>query len=327
MTNLTGFVNIVKPTGMTSSDVVLKVKKALKTKKVGHLGTLDPAASGVLPVAVGKATKFFDYFLNKDKEYFAIVEFGVETDTLDSFGNITNVSSKTVTKEDVLSVLSGFVGEIEQIPPQFSAVKINGKKACDFAREGVAVEIKPRKIKVFELELIEDLGENKFSFLVHCSAGTYIRTLFSDIAKKLGTISFTPVIIRTKSGRFNSFNSITIEELQENVEVLKIEEVFSDLQKFEANDKIAKKLVNGVKVTVTETGFNVKNNEECFVCYNGSLIGFYKAENGCFKQLIHLYEEKEAGLWLSLRLQVFVMIFPKATNQPKKFQNGLFHMA
>lgn len=290
MTNLTGFVNIVKPTGMTSSDVVLKVKKILKTKKVGHLGTLDPAASGVLPIAVGKATKFFDYFLNKDKEYFAIVKFGVETDTLDSFGNITKTNSKQVTKEMILNVIDEFVGDILQTPPKYSAIKINGKKACDLARDGVEVEIKPKQIHIFSIDIVDELEDNQFSFKVHCSAGTYIRTLFSDIAYRLETVSTTPVIIRTKSGRFNSFNSITIEELAEKQELLKIEDVFADLKQISTNAEIAKKLINGVKISVQELGFELSEKEECLIYFEKSLIGFYRAEKGELKQIIHLYE-------------------------------------
>ena len=290
MINLTGFVNIVKPTGMTSSDVVLKVKKILKTKKVGHLGTLDPAASGVLPIAVGKATKFFDYFLNKDKEYFAVVKFGVETDTLDSFGNITKTNSKQVTKEMILNVIKTFEGNILQTPPKYSAIKIGGKKACDLAREGVEVEIKPKQIHIFKIELIDELGDNQFSFNVHCSAGTYIRTLFSDVAYSLGTVSTTPVIIRTKSGRFNSFNSITIEDLQNNQELLKIEDVFADLKKLSVSGEIAKKLMNGVRISLSESGENLSEKEECLIYVEDALIGFYRAENGELKQVIHLYE-------------------------------------
>ena len=290
MTNLTGFVNIVKPTGMTSSDVVLKVKKILKTKKVGHLGTLDPAASGVLPIAVGKATKFFDYFLSKEKEYVAIVKFGIETDTLDSFGNITIKENISVSKQNIENVLNKFIGDIEQIPPKYSAIKINGKKACDLAREDVDFEIKPRKIHIFSINLLEEFGENVFKFKVHCSAGTYIRTLFSDIAKEIGTISTTPVIIRTKSGRFDSSNSITLEELEQTSKLQTIEDIFADIKKFEVSDEVAKKLINGVKISVVEIPVKMRDGEECLIINDNRLIGFYKAQNNALIQLVYLYE-------------------------------------
>jgi len=290
MTKITGFVNIIKPTGMTSSDVVLRVKKILKTKKVGHLGTLDPAASGVLPIAVGKATKFFDYFLNKDKEYFAIVKFGIETDTLDSFGNITNIDSKKIYRSDILSVLDGFVGDIEQIPPKYSAVKINGKKACDLAREDIEFEIKPRKIKIYNIELIDELENNMFSFKVHCSAGTYIRTLFSDIAAKMGTVSTTVSIIRTKSGRFLISDAITLEELEYNENVQEIEDLFSDIPMFEVEENIAKKLINGVRISKLELNKSINNKEGCFISYKNKTIGFYKEQGENLEPIVYIYD-------------------------------------
>ena len=159
-----GFVNIIKPTGMTSSDVVIKIKKILKTKKVGHLGTLDPAASGVLPISIGRATKFFDYFLSKDKEYYALVQFGYRSDTLDSFGQVEKVNDKLVTEDMIRNVISKFIGEIDQVPPKYSAIKINGKKACDLARENVNFELKSRKINIYSIILKEMVDENKQHF-------------------------------------------------------------------------------------------------------------------------------------------------------------------
>ena len=290
MTNLTGFVNVIKPTGMTSSDVVIKVKKILKTKKVGHLGTLDPAASGVLPVAVGKATKFFDYFLNKDKIYVALVEFGVETDTLDSFGNITKRIEKTVLTEDVESAIKCFIGQIEQVPPKYSAIKINGKKACDLARDNVEFEIKSRKINIFNIELVKEVAKNKFLFKVHCSAGTYIRTLFADIAAKLETVATTPVIIRTQSGRFKTESGITLQELEVTGKIQTVEDVFADVKVIDVSANVAKKLINGVAVSVAEIGADVENKQECLIAYEGKLIGFYIANNGVFSQEVYLFE-------------------------------------
>ena len=144
-----GFYNIIKPTGISSAGVVSKIKKITKQKRVGHLGTLDPSASGVLTVAVGKATRFFDYFLKKDKVYFAIAEFGVKTDTLDSEGNILEKDTVNVNKKDVENQLHNFIGEIEQIPPIYSAININGKRAYELARSGQEVEIPKRKIKIY----------------------------------------------------------------------------------------------------------------------------------------------------------------------------------
>ena len=290
MTNLTGFVNIIKPTGMSSSDVVCKVKKILKTKKVGHLGTLDPAASGVLPVAVGKATKFFDYFLTKDKEYIAVVNFGIETDTLDSFGNITNSNTKVIDLASIKQVIPNFIGKIKQVPPKYSAIKINGKRACDLAREDIAFEIKAREITIFDVQVLRDFGNNMFLFKVHCFAGTYIRTLFSDIAYALGTVSTTSVIIRTKSGRFLMNDAITLDMLEANSKIVEIETLFADYDKIEVNDFIARKLINGVKIEFEVLNVQKNNGEEFFISYKNKTIGLYKVVNKKLETIVFLYE-------------------------------------
>ena len=273
-----GFVNIIKPTGESSSNVVCKVKKILGIKRVGHLGTLDPAASGVLPVAFGKATKFFDYFLSKDKEYIAVVKFGVETDTLDSFGQVLTCDKKVVSKDEIQGVLGEFIGKIKQIPPKYSAIKINGKKACDLAREGKDVEIKSREIEIFDLKLLSQDDENVFRFKVHCTAGTYIRTLFSDIAKRLGTVSTTPVIIRTKSGSFEIGNAITLSELEQFKKVVSIEETFAKFKMFEVTNKdTIKKILNGVKISKSELDFF--ETDKFFIKIENQLIGMYHFED------------------------------------------------
>lgn len=269
-----GFINVLKPTGVTSSDVVCKVKKILKIKKVGHLGTLDPAASGVLPVAFGKATKFFDYFLKKDKKYIAVVQFGVLTDTLDSFGNITNFKEINIKKDDLIKVLPKFIGKIKQIPPMYSAIKINGKKACDIARSGETVELEPRQIEIFDIKLLSEESKNVFRFEVHCSAGTYIRTLFNDIANELGTFATTPVIIRTASGNFKIDNCVTFEELEKEQKVISIGEYFSNLKIYNVSDEVLlKKILNGVKLTKKD--FDVNDNDNFFIKTAKKVIGMY----------------------------------------------------
>lgn len=284
-----GFVNVLKPTGMTSSDVVCKAKKALKQKKVGHLGTLDPPASGVLPVAFGKATKFFDYFLKKDKVYIADVIFGIQTDTLDSFGNITKKESVNISEQEILEVLPNFIGKINQIPPIYSALKINGKKACDLARAGEKVELKSREIEIYSIDLISKISENMFRFKVHCSAGTYIRTLFNDIAGLVGTIATTPVIIRAGSGRFKIENSVLLDELSEDKGLISIEELFSDFKFIEIRDEILlKKLINGVKLTRKEIPLDEKH--EFFLKTAESLIGMFHFEEEKLICDVFLYE-------------------------------------
>ena len=277
MTIKSGFVNINKPTGMTSTEVVNKVKKILKIKKVGHLGTLDPAASGVLPIAFGKATKFFEYFLNKDKCYKAIAEFGVLTDTLDSFGNITENQNVSITENDINAVLKAFRGKILQTPPKFSAIKIDGKRAYELARDGQDIEIKPREIEIYDIKLEKELAKNRFLFSVHCSAGTYIRTLFNDIAQKLGTVATTTAIIRTKSGPFSIEDSLTIDEFDANLQVLSIDSALCGLKKIEIDDEITyKRLLNGVKIDKKALNFDVSG--QFFVTHNGNLVGLYHIE-------------------------------------------------
>ncbi len=312
-----GFINILKPTSTTSSDVVVKIKKILGTKKVGHLGTLDPSASGVLPIAVGRATKFFEYFLGKDKIYVARVKFGIETDTLDSFGTITKIDNVTITSEKINGVLNNFVGEIFQTPPKFSAVKINGRKAYELARENANFEIKPRKINIFYIKLIKNCGKNDFLFEVHCSAGTYIRTLFSDIANKLETVATTTCIIRKKSGPFEICNSITLDEFEKTKTILKIDEVFSDFPVFTVDKKIAEKLINGVAVDVKQIGEIL--SEKFFIAHNENLIGFYEIENNKLKQIVYLFEGE---LWLNLGHQVFQMILLSSLTKQNTFQSG-----
>ena len=290
MINRSGFVNIIKPTGMTSSDVVCKVKKILGTKKVGHFGTLDPAASGVLPLGVGKATKFFDYFLSKDKEYIAQVQFGVLTDTLDSCGKILEMKDKVVSADEIEHILTNFIGKIKQIPPKYSAVKINGEKAYDLARQGVEFEIKARDIEIFSIELLKEISKNRFLFKVHCSAGTYIRTLFNDIANLMGTVATTPVIIRTQSGKFDTKTAITLEELERTQKILRIEDIFSDIKHYEVEEVVAKKLINGVKIEKSELRVNVDTDEPFFVTYQLQTLGFYCLVNNKISPIVFLFE-------------------------------------
>jgi tRNA pseudouridine55 synthase len=286
-----GFVNIIKPTGMTSSDVVLKVKKILKQKRVGHLGTLDPAASGVLPIAVGKATKFFDYFLNKDKVYVARVRFGIETDTLDSFGNITNINNKTITAEMLESVIPNFTGDIFQVPPKFSSVKIDGKRAYDLARENINFEIKPKKISIFSIKVMKNCEKNDFLFEVHCSAGTYIRTLFADIAKSLETVATVSVIIRKKSGCFEIDDALTLEEFEKEPKIKTIQETLNKLKTIELDEKFAKKILNGVRVNSIDFGLTDDISDDFLIEYKGKLVGLYSIKNGLIEPKVFLYEE------------------------------------
>ena len=250
--------------------------------------TIVYAASGVLPIAVGRATKFFDYFLSKDKEYYALVQFGYRSDTLDSFGEIEKVDNKIITSLMINDVKSKFIGEIEQIPPKYSAIKINGKKACDLARENIDFDIKPRKIHIYSIELKEEVGQNSFLFKVNCSAGTYIRTLFSDMAISLGTDAIVSVIIRSKSGMFDTKNAITIEELEQKKILLKIEDVFSSYKFIEVDENFAKKIINGLVNLKDEKGI-FPLNEDSFITIKGNIIGLFCMKDCVLSRKVFIY--------------------------------------
>lgn len=210
---LLGFLNINKPKGMTSHDVVSKVRKALGVKQVGHSGTLDPFATGVLPIAAGKATKLIEY-LDDDKEYLATVKFGANTTTYDLEGEITETFDVKVSEIDVINALKNFEGEISQKPPVYSAIKVNGKKLYDYARAGEDVEIKPRKVIIHNIDLVEfNENEQVAKILVACSKGTYIRSIAYDLGKILNCGGYLIDLIRTKAGRFSVENSINLEDL------------------------------------------------------------------------------------------------------------------
>lgn len=204
-------VNILKPTGMTSHDVVGKVRKILNIKKVGHTGTLDPDASGVLPICIGKATKVSELILNKDKSYICELTLGINTDTYDSSGEIIEeFDIKDFSIEDIEKAFETQRGEIKQLPPMYSALKVNGKRMCDLVRAGRADEItlKYRDVNIKELNILS-FKDNKVMFYVKCSKGTYVRSICYDIGKKLGCGGHMSFLLRTSSGKFNLDNSLT----------------------------------------------------------------------------------------------------------------------
>lgn len=210
-------VNIIKPTGMTSHDVVSAVRRILNTKKVGHTGTLDPDASGVLPICIGKATKVSELILNKDKGYICELTLGITTDTYDSSGEIIErVDNVNFTKEEIENAFDTQRGHIDQLPPIYSALKVNGKRMCDLVRSGRADEInlKTRPVNIKELDILSIKG-NKIMFYVKCSKGTYVRSICFDIGKELGCGGHMSFLLRTSSGKFDLDNGITIEELEE----------------------------------------------------------------------------------------------------------------
>lgn len=244
-----GFLNVYKPRNITSNFVLTKIKKQFSLKKIGHMGTLDPMAEGVLPIAVGNSTKMFDYFLNKKKSYIATFEFGYETDTLDATGKIINNSNNIPSVEDVKKVLNGFIGKNNQMPPKYSAKNINGKRAYELARKNIDFNLKPKEIEIFEFKYLSN-QENKFEFEITCSSGTYIRSLCRDLAYSLNTFATMTKLIRTSSGKFNLENSVTLESLlNSNIEnyLISVEKIF-DFKSVFVDDEQCKKLKNGMTI-------------------------------------------------------------------------------
>ena len=213
--SLFGFLNIYKPKGLTSHDVVARLRKITKVRQIGHTGTLDPFATGVLPICIGKATRLIEY-LDDDKEYLATVQFGKNTATYDLEGEITATFDKKVTEEDVKNALKDFEGEISQIPPIYSAIKVNGKKLYDYARQGQDIEIKPRKVTISKIELKEfDKTSQSAKITVACSKGTYIRYIAYDLGAKLGCGGYLTALERTQAGKFQVNTAIKLEDLTE----------------------------------------------------------------------------------------------------------------
>ena len=212
--DLFGFINVFKPRGITSHDVVSRLRKATKIKQIGHTGTLDPLADGVLPVAIGKATRLIEY-LDEGKGYIASLQFGKVSDTYDTEGNVTDFSDKKVPKEEIINALAKFQGEIEQIPPAYSAVHYNGKRLYELAREGnVPVDIPKRKVFVEKIDLVEFDEQNQTAQIeVECSKGTYIRSIVHDLGQELGCGAVMFGLLRTRAGKFTVDNAVKLDDI------------------------------------------------------------------------------------------------------------------
>lgn len=287
-----GIIVINKQKGCTSHDIVYKVKKILK-EKVGHTGTLDPNATGVLPLLIGEGTKLSKYLIEHDKIYKATIFLGKETTTLDVEGEVIKekkVDFQKLTLENVNEVLNSFLGKQEQIPPIYSAIKVNGKKLYDYARNGQEVEIKPRTIEIYDIKL-DSIDENRITYTVKCSKGTYIRTLCKDIAEKLDTVGYMEDLQRQEVGKFNIKDSITVEELEKNINskeffdknFISIEKFFNEKEKLQLNEKGLNLFLNGVRLTR-----NIKEDLYRIYDINNNFIGIGIVEKNLLKREIIL---------------------------------------
>ncbi len=281
-----GIIIINKQKNVTSHDIVHKAKKILN-EKVGHTGTLDPNATGVLPLLIGKGTEISKYIINHDKIYEAELQLGEKRDTADIEGKIIEnklVDENELQYENVKKVLKNLIGKQEQIPPIYSAIKVKGKKLYEYARSGENVEIKPRTIEIYNMELIEIDRKNKIiRFRVNCSKGTYIRTLCEDLAEKLNTVGYMKNLRRIQVGEFNIENSISLEQL-ENKEIFQknfitIEKYFEENQKIKLNEYKMKLFLNGVQLT-----YNLDDNIYKIYNTNNEFIGIGTVKNNLLKR-------------------------------------------
>lgn len=283
-----GIIVINKEKGYTSHDVVANLKKKLNISKVGHTGTLDPNATGVLPILIGKGTKFSKYLINHDKTYEVELELGTKTETADIEGKI--VEEKDVDEEyvkrNLLQVLKSFEGKQEQLPPIYSAIKKNGKKLYEYARAGEKVEIEARQIEIYTIELLE-YEEKNVRFTVNCSKGTYIRSLCEDIASKLNTVGYMKNLKRLQVGNFNIENAICIDNLNlENIDkyVYTLEDMLKENNSIKLNEYKLKLFLNGVKLSVN----NLDGIYKIYV--KSRFIGTGTVKNGLLKRDIILID-------------------------------------
>lgn len=274
---MNGIINFHKPKGMTSHDAVYYFRRLLKIKKVGHTGTLDPDATGVLPICIGKGTRVSEYLLNADKEYIGCLTLGSETDTQDSSGSVILSSDLSVDEEDIINSFEKFKGRSSQIPPMYSAVRHNGKKLYELAREGKVVERKPRDINIYELNILGIEDNKKITFYTKCSRGTYIRTLCNDIGRDLKTYGHMSDLKRVGVGKFNIkdslsmefLNNLSIEEIKELI--MPIDMALDSLGKIEAHKNLYNKITNGVIVPVES--INVNLNDRYRIYCDNKFIG------------------------------------------------------
>lgn len=271
-----GIVIVNKPQGFTSFDVCAKLRGVFCTKKIGHAGTLDPMATGVLPVFIGKATKASDILPDDKKMYLAGFSFGIETSTQDIWGEVTSKEKSNISKGHLLSAAKAFSGEILQTPPMYSAVRVNGKRLYELARKGVEIKRPQKKITVYSIEILSfDENTQSGSLRVVCSRGTYIRTLISDISKHLDTRGVMTSLIRESSGGFSIDKALTLDDIQKlkdedrlNSAVIPVDEAFSCYERITLDKKCTQLYKNGVVLRVSQIGK-----------FSGSILRVYSCEN------------------------------------------------
>lgn len=283
---MNGIIVLDKPSGKTSHDMVNFMRRLTGIRRIGHTGTLDPMATGVLPLCIGSAAKVSDMLTETDKRYRAEMVLGIETDTEDISGSVLRKSEITVGEKEIRETVSGFVGKISQIPPMYSAIKQNGKKLYELARQGIEVERPPREVTIHSIDILEISG-NAVTIDVKCSKGTYIRTLCADIGKKLGTGACMTSLRRTAAGIFTIENSYTAEALEkrhDEIEELLIptDSVFKECPPIYLNEKQTRSIVNGVRMTWREgeenQAYRLYSEKGEFLCVSRCIEGKLQLE-------------------------------------------------
>ena len=273
-----GFINLNKPSGMTSHDAVNRVRKIFSTRKVGHAGTLDPQACGVLPIAINQATKFIEYLADCDKTYRAEILFGTATDSGDLEGEVIARAENfhMPTADELNAVMKNFVGEIEQTPPKFSAIKIHGRKAYDLARKNLAFDMPTRRVKISRLELVA-IDENSATIEIDCGKGTYIRSLAIDIGERLNLPATLKNLLRLKVGDFDLKSSLTLDEIKNFGEdcLLPIEDCLKHLPTFELDERRIRAFMNGLPTTI-----HLPDEKVLRIISGGKFLGVGRIEGG-----------------------------------------------
>ena len=278
---MTGIILLNKPRGLSSNTAVNVVKKSVGALKAGHLGTLDVEAQGLLPITINSSTKLFDYFLNKDKEYLTTFKFGEQTDTFDLEGEITKTEDVNITETEVKSALPAFQGKILQMPPEYSAKKINGKKAYELKREGKEVSLKSKEVYIYKFNLVKQTDKNTFLFRLHCSSGTYVRALCRDLAAALSTCGVCYDITRTKCGQFDLKDAFTLEEIKNGKFNLISPDTLFEYDKIFLDNQAEAKLLNGQFL-------KSQNPDGKYRIYGSAFMGVGEVKNGLLKLTLRL---------------------------------------
>lgn len=280
-----GFLNVYKPKGITSHDVVSALRRITKVKQIGHTGTLDPFAEGVLPICIGKATRLIEY-LDDDKAYTGTIQLGSSTTTYDLEGEEVNFSDKKVTLNEIEAALDKFRGEIKQLPPIYSAIKVNGKKLYEYAREGKEVKIEPRRVNISKLEILEyDETSRRLTLHIECSKGTYIRSIAHDLGTELTTFGYLVKLVRVKAGMFEVNNAVSLEHIQTKEDVEKL--LIAPLKKlnymtYELNKNELVKVSNGTAIMPSK---ELPENSLILLTSQERLIAAAKMTKGLLKCL------------------------------------------